>query len=241
MKHWITLVTIANANLGDNSLKELRRESALRGKGRGKNRQALPAPPQQLALAATAHTNQSRNKGGKNSGGKQTGGKGNKSGKGVILARQRHRTWNNVSRHSVSALRRRKVRPRTARCTQWQRRQETDHALPSFPSEKSIKVLSIPRSITRTQNLWRGPPLASIHCAGLWQYFWSRGPGIGACPSMPEISMSCSVIGWSEVCIGHVHVHVHLTVRLLHKIAAHVWSERSTEGRDRSPVSEGTA
>ena len=95
MKHWISLLTIANASLGDNSLKELRRENtelkkalsntrsrSPRGKARGKNRQALPAPPQQLALAATAHTEQSRNKGGKNAGGKHSGGKGNKGGKG---------------------------------------------------------------------------------------------------------------------------------------------------------------
>ena len=95
MKHWISLLTIANASLGDNSLKELRQENAElekalsnarslspRGKGRGKNRQGLPAPPQQLALAATAHTEQSKNKGGKNAGRKQSGGKGNKGGKG---------------------------------------------------------------------------------------------------------------------------------------------------------------
>eukprot|EP00450_Noctiluca_scintillans_P017723 CAMPEP_0194518992 /NCGR_PEP_ID=MMETSP0253-20130528/52506_1 /TAXON_ID=2966 /ORGANISM="Noctiluca scintillans" /LENGTH=132 /DNA_ID=CAMNT_0039363077 /DNA_START=43 /DNA_END=438 /DNA_ORIENTATION=- len=31
---------------------------------------------------------------------------------------------------------------------------ETDHALPNFPSEKSIEALSMPRSITRSQNLW---------------------------------------------------------------------------------------
>ena len=79
MKYWISLLTIANASLGDSSVKELRRENAElkkalsnarsrspRGKGRGKNRQALPAPPQQLALAASAYTEQSRNKGGKN-------------------------------------------------------------------------------------------------------------------------------------------------------------------------------
>ena len=92
MKYWISLLTIANANLVDNSLKELRRENAElkkavsnarsrspRGKGRGKNRQA---PQQQLALTASAYTEQSRNKGDKSSGGKQSGGKGNKSGKG---------------------------------------------------------------------------------------------------------------------------------------------------------------
>ena len=69
MKYWISFLTIANASLGDNSLKELRQENAElkkalsnarsrspRGKGRGKNRQALPAPPQQLALAASAYT-----------------------------------------------------------------------------------------------------------------------------------------------------------------------------------------
>ena len=95
MKLWISLLTIANACLGDNSPKEHRRECAeLKkalsnacsrspgGKGRGKNRQAPLAPPQQLALAATAHNEQTRNKGGKGSGGKQSGGKGNKGGKG---------------------------------------------------------------------------------------------------------------------------------------------------------------
>ena len=85
MKYWISLLTIANASLGDNSVKELRRENAElkkalsnarsrspRGKGRGKNRLALPAPTQQLALAASAYTEQSRNKGGKGKKGKGT-------------------------------------------------------------------------------------------------------------------------------------------------------------------------
>ena len=89
MKLWISLLTIANANLGDNSLKKLRRENV----EVKKNRQALPAPPQQLALAATAHTDQSRNKGGKNSERKQTGGKGNKGGKGKkVRTQQSHPT-----------------------------------------------------------------------------------------------------------------------------------------------------
>ena len=96
MKHWISFLTIANANLGDSSFKDLRQENAElekalssacswspRGKGLGKNQQqALPALLQQIALPAVAHSGQKENRGGKGSEGKQSGGKGNKSGKG---------------------------------------------------------------------------------------------------------------------------------------------------------------
>ena len=95
MKHWMSLLTIANSSLVDNSLKDLRRENAElkralgnarsrspRGAGKGKNRQqALFAQPRQLALPATAYNEQKGSKGGKGSGGKN-GGKGNKGGKG---------------------------------------------------------------------------------------------------------------------------------------------------------------
>ena len=96
MKHWISLLTIANASIGDNSVKDLRRENAElkkalsnarsrspRSAGKGKNRQqALPAQPRQLALPATTYNEQKGGKGGKGSGGNKNGGKGNKGGKG---------------------------------------------------------------------------------------------------------------------------------------------------------------
>ena len=72
MKHWISLLKIANANRGDNSLKELRRENAELMKAlRQRSWQEQAGAPHRSV----------KNKGGKNSGGKQTGGKGHKGGK----------------------------------------------------------------------------------------------------------------------------------------------------------------
>ena len=65
--------------------------------------------------------------------------------------RDRRRQRERESRAEHRARSRGASKERTCRALLHRR---TDHALPNFPSEKSIEALSMPRSITRSQNLW---------------------------------------------------------------------------------------